>query len=207
MDHAPVRTRKHPAMSIIDLTETGIPAPLSTPTVDRPDIAAVAASLCTMAEDLGALQRRHQHDTEVADQLDQLRQRTREAADVVVRVSGERRRAAMARSRTAHPAGGGITAREAAFAIWAASTDHLDRVLCGGQPVPVRSLLHEVLDSRRRLPDGAARALGVPTGTSTGCAAAWLIAAVDDPLGPRCRSFRAAVYYLGGRVEDTPLAD
>jgi hypothetical protein len=53
--------------------------------------------------------------------------------------------------------------------------------------------------SLRQLPADLAAAIGLPASCSLGRAATELLLAVDDHAGPRCRSFRAAAYYLAGR--------
>lgn len=89
-------------------------------------------------------------------------------------------------------------AAEQAFLVWLAELSSADELaLPGGDDTePLALLLGELSLSRRVLPDEAAARIGLPGGTTVGHAAADLLLAVKDPAGPRCRSFRAAVYYL-----------
>jgi hypothetical protein len=59
-------------------------------------------------------------------------------------------------------------------------------------------LLGRLAPSTHPLPPDAARILGLPGHATIGDAATELLLAVTDPAGPRCRSYRAAVYYLQG---------
>jgi hypothetical protein len=52
--------------------------------------------------------------------------------------------------------------------------------------------------SRSPLPTELAEALGLGPGATVGDAATELLAAVTDLTGPRCRSYRSAVYFLQG---------
>lgn len=63
-------------------------------------------------------------------------------------------------------------------------------------------LLRRLSTSSRSLPPEAARILGRPEGISVGDAATEILLAVRDPAGPRCRTYRAAVYFLHERVDD-----
>ncbi len=89
-------------------------------------------------------------------------------------------------------------AAEHAFLTWLAqptSTDELTLV-DGDEPEPMAWILGELSLSRRLLPAETAAGLRLPAGTTIGHAAAEVLLAVKDPAGPRCRSFRAAVFYL-----------
>ena len=91
------------------------------------------------------------------------------------------------------------TRAEAAFEAWLTSDDRLDVWQVDAPDEPQTSLtvmLGELVLSRRPLPPDAAAALGMPPGTALGYAAAELVLAVNDPAGPRCRSYRSALYYL-----------
>ena len=90
---------------------------------------------------------------------------------------------------------------EAAFQRWlveplAADEVHLDGR--GPSPRALGEVLEVLCTSRRPLSDPAAAMLGMPAGTTISQAARELQHAVEDPTGPRCRSYRAAVYYLQG---------
>jgi hypothetical protein len=63
-------------------------------------------------------------------------------------------------------------------------------------------LLGRLTTSTEPLAAEAARVLGHDGGISIGDAATELLLAVGDPAGPRCRSYRAAVYFLRERVGD-----
>lgn len=89
-------------------------------------------------------------------------------------------------------------AAEHAFLDWLAqptSTDELP-LATGDGPEPLAPILGELSLSKRLLPAQTAARLGLPEGTTLGHAAVEVLLAVKDPAGPRCRSFRAAVYYL-----------
>lgn len=66
-----------------------------------------------------------------------------------------------------------------------------------GWTIPTTQLLGAVSRSRRPLGEASARLLGVPAETPIGDVATELVVAVRDPVGPRCRSYRSAVLYLG----------
>jgi hypothetical protein len=90
---------------------------------------------------------------------------------------------------------------ETAFIRWLADPVTSDEVrLDGGHGplLPMRPVLDAVSASTRPLSGEAAATLGMPAGTTIGHAASELRLAVDDPAGPRCRSYRAAAYYLRG---------
>lgn len=95
------------------------------------------------------------------------------------------------------------TARQAeledGFLAWLADPlkpDELHVAWADEPAVPLREALGELSVSTRALPAEMAATLGLPAGTTIGAAAAELILAVNDPAGPRCRSYRAAAYYL-----------
>ncbi len=88
---------------------------------------------------------------------------------------------------------------EAAFRRWLTDPLEADVIHLDGHdpsPRPLREVLGALCASRRPLSGEVAAALGMPAGTTIGQAASELRHAVDDPSGPRCRSYRAAVYYL-----------
>jgi hypothetical protein len=88
------------------------------------------------------------------------------------------------------------TRTEAAFEAWLTDDDrHAVWQVDDPEASPTQMLGALVL-SPRQLPSDAADALGMPPGTTVGHAAAELILAVNDPAGPHCRSYRAALYYL-----------
>jgi hypothetical protein len=90
-------------------------------------------------------------------------------------------------------------AGEDAFLGWLADPDSAHELTLAGAdgPEPLARILGELSLSSRVLPAQAATSLGLPAGTTTvGHAAVEVLLAVKDPAGPRCRSFRAAVFYL-----------
>lgn len=90
---------------------------------------------------------------------------------------------------------------EAAFMRWLTDPVGADDVRLegpDGSPSPMRHVLDPLCSSGRPLPGEVAAALGMPAGTPIGHAVSELRLAVDDPTGPRCRSHRAAAYYLRG---------
>ena len=89
-------------------------------------------------------------------------------------------------------------AMEQAFLVWLAEPTSADELPLDGSegPAPLARVLGELSLSGRVLPAETAARVGLPDGTTVGHAAAELLLVVKDPAGPRCRSFRAAVYYL-----------
>lgn len=89
-------------------------------------------------------------------------------------------------------------AAERRFLEWLADPGEPDQVALteDGPTLPMSTLLGTLCTSSGRLPAAAARTLGLPAGVTIGDAAAELVLAVNDPAGPRCRSYRAAVSYL-----------
>jgi len=93
---------------------------------------------------------------------------------------------------------------EQAFLAWLAEPTSADQlpVTDGDRPEPLAQILGELSLSRRLLPSETAAGLGLPADASVGHAATEVLLAVKDPAGPRCRSFRAAVFYLRGLDRD-----
>lgn len=89
-------------------------------------------------------------------------------------------------------------AAEQAFLSWLTEPTSADEVTVSRteDPEPLARVLGELSLSGRVLPAETAAGLGLPAGATVGQAAAELLITVRDPAGPRCRSFRAAVYYL-----------
>ncbi len=77
----------------------------------------------------------------------------------------------------------------------------------GDTDLSARSALRSVRSSARRLPAAHAARLGLGEGATLGEAATALTRAVEDPHGPRCRSYRAAAYYLHDVHELTAVFD
>ena len=87
---------------------------------------------------------------------------------------------------------------EPAFLAWLAEPTSANEPLLAGSDEPERltPVLGQLTSSTRTLPSETAINLGLPDGTTVGHVAAELLIAVDDPAGPRCGSYRAAVYSL-----------
>lgn len=62
--------------------------------------------------------------------------------------------------------------------------------------LPMVELVRQLDGSSTELAPSACTLLGLPAGSTIGTAVAVLLHATMDPLGPRCRSFRSATYYL-----------
>ena len=99
---------------------------------------------------------------------------------------------------TAQPAPTERLRAEQCILDWLANPTKPDKAQPEGDAAatPLTTLLGRVCTSSRELPTEAAAMLGMPDGVTIGAAAAELVLAVNDPAGPRCRSYRAAVYYL-----------
>lgn len=94
-----------------------------------------------------------------------------------------------------------VSALEDAFTRWLTDPVAADEVRLDdhdGSPHPLRQVLEALGSSARPLPSEAAAVLGMPADTTIGHAVTELRLAVDDPSGPRCRSYRAAAFYLRG---------
>ncbi|GEM_PF-3803810 len=96
---------------------------------------------------------------------------------------------------------------EDAFCAWAhdpAKPDVVDLDQHG--QVAMAELSRRLGGSQATLPASACVQIGLPPGVSIATAVAELLHATVDPDGPRCRSFRAASYYLCGLARlDTDL--
>ncbi len=90
---------------------------------------------------------------------------------------------------------------EEAFRAWALDPAKPDVVDLGEHGnVPMVELSRQLGGSDAMLTASACAQLGVPPGATIATAAAELFHATIDPTGPRCRSFRAASYYLRGLI-------
>lgn len=210
MEPPAVRTSRRRPQRVIDVTDAGTSvAPLPAASGDdRCDVAWSVAALGAVAEQLERIAARNAGDPEIAGRISRLADHTRHTVRHLLVSSSEQARAGLATGRVAPANGATLASAEDAFVAWVRSVDqpdHADRAVVEGVPRTVRELLAEVLVSRRPLPADAARSLGVPEGTTTGGAAAWLLAAVEDPAGPQCRSYRAAVYYLRDLADPAAL--
>lgn len=63
-------------------------------------------------------------------------------------------------------------------------------------PLTIETVVRGLLADPTPLPTQALKALGLPAGTRTSAVARLLLWAVEEPAGPRCRSYRAASYFL-----------
>jgi hypothetical protein len=88
---------------------------------------------------------------------------------------------------------------EDAFCAWVDDPVKPDVVDLGQYgDIPMVELSRRLRGSQAVLPASACVQLGLPPGVSIGAAVAELLHATVGPGGPRCRSFRAASYYLRG---------
>ena len=88
---------------------------------------------------------------------------------------------------------------EDAFRAWAdgpAKPEVVDLGQLGA--VSMVELSHRLRGSQATLDTPACMQIGLPPGVTIATAVAALLRATLDPDGPRCRSFRAASYYLRG---------
>jgi hypothetical protein len=96
-----------------------------------------------------------------------------------------------------------LSSDQSVFLAWLADPTMPDELAAGSEwsAEPLSHLLGRLSTSPRGLTADAAAVVGMPAGTSMGNAAVALLLAVEDPAGPRCRSYRAAASYLRGPVE------
>jgi hypothetical protein len=87
---------------------------------------------------------------------------------------------------------------EDSFLLWAEAPEKPDIVDLGCRSVLMTTMARRLARSSRPLTAAAARQLGMPIGTTIAVAARELLQATIDPDGPRCRSYRAASYFLRG---------
>lgn len=88
---------------------------------------------------------------------------------------------------------------EDAFCAWAHDPAKPDVVDLGQhRQVPMVQLSRRLGESQATLPASACAQIGLPPDVTIATAVAELLHATVDPDGPRCRSFRAASYYLRG---------
>ena len=93
----------------------------------------------------------------------------------------------------------GLDELEDAFCAWVDEPVKPDVVDLGQHgAVPIAELSRRLRGSQATLPASACVQLGLPPGVTIAAAIAELLHATVDPGGPRCRSFRAASYYLRG---------
>lgn len=91
------------------------------------------------------------------------------------------------------------SALEDAFLDWLLGAAKPEQLHLDGPDAPPTQLtwmLGVLSTSSRPLPTEALEVLALPADTSLGAAATELLLAVNDPAGPRCRSYRSAVLYL-----------
>jgi hypothetical protein len=88
---------------------------------------------------------------------------------------------------------------ENAFRAWAHDPAKPDVVELGQHgEVSMVEVSRRLAESRATLAAFECAQIGLPPGVTIATAAAELLRATIDPNGPRCRSFRAASYYLRG---------
>jgi len=90
---------------------------------------------------------------------------------------------------------------ELAFRAWVDDPIRPDFLSVGQDSdtsISLEQALSLLLDSTAPLAPSSGRTLGLDHGACIGLAARRLLHARIHPDGPRCRSFRAAAYYLGG---------
>lgn len=98
---------------------------------------------------------------------------------------------------------------EDAFQAWLEAPAKPDVIDLGDQgELPMVELARYLGASQATLAASACVQVGLPPGATMATAAAELLHATVDPEGPRCRSFRAASYYLRGlaRLNAHPVA-
>lgn len=94
---------------------------------------------------------------------------------------------------------------EAAFQAWVQDPAKPDVVELGpDRLVSMVELSRQLEGSPATLDASACAELGMPPGVTVGTAVAELLRATIDVEGPRCRSFRAASYYLRGLARLDP---
>jgi hypothetical protein len=99
------------------------------------------------------------------------------------------------------PAGRSLRHSEAAFRDWVDGIARPDVLTVGPRPcaeMPLEQLLASLQSSTALLAPARGRAIGLDDRVSVADAATELLHVRFDPKGPRCRSFRAASYYLAG---------
>jgi hypothetical protein len=96
---------------------------------------------------------------------------------------------------------------EAGFRTWVEGHAKADVVVvgCRGRgsdpvAVPLAAALRVLSSSTRPLAPARGESLWLPADVTLGAAAAALLYACEDPDGPRCRSYRAATYFLIGHA-------
>ena len=155
-------------------------------------LAALSATVCQIR----GLQQRHVGDVELESRL------LRSAGELESLISHVLHMDSSESSPPATPCDSASTPRqrtlEQAFLVWLTEPSSANELLLDGAegPLPLARVLGELSRSRRALPAETAAGFGLPGETTVGHVAAELLLAVKDPAGPRCRSFRAAVYYL-----------
>ena len=174
-----------------------LPVPLN-PTAVLTDL---SGSICQIR----GLQQRHTSDDELQSQLRRTEAELETLIDRLLHTDGSGPSPPPARrtsTNTLHPRDA-----EQAFLAWLAEpTVANELLLAGGEtPVPVTQVLGELSLSRQTLPTETTASFGLPDGTTIGHVAAELLIAVNDPAGPRCWSYRSAVYYLRELDRDAPF--
>ncbi len=160
------------------------------------NLSAVLTDLSSIICQLRGLQQRHTRDDELQSQLRRTEAELEALIGGLLHVDGSGPGPPPApRTSTTTPRRG--DAEQAFFAWLAEPTSANERLLTGSdEPERLTQVLGELTLSSRTLPSETAATLGLSDGTTIGHVTAELLIAVNDPAGPRCRSYRAAVYYL-----------
>lgn len=158
-------------------------------------LSAVLSALSATVSQIRGLQQRHVGDVELEGRLRRTATELESLISALLHTDGSGSSPPAPRSSASTPR---QWAAEQAFLVWLTKPTSADELPVDGTegPEPLAQVLGELSPSERVLPAETAARIGLPDGTTVGHAAAELLLVVKDPAGPRCRSFRAAVYYL-----------
>jgi hypothetical protein len=176
---------RHPASTT---DRVGVPASVH--------LSEVLTDLSASVSHLRGLQQLHVSDDELVSQL---RRAAAELESLITHLlHSSASGSGSATTTRSSPATPFRRAAEQAFLAWLAEPTSADEVALAGvaDAEPLARVLGELSLSKRVLPAEMAVGAGLPCGTTVGHVATELLRAVEDPSGPRCRSFRAAVFYL-----------
>lgn len=166
----------------------------------QPDTAHVE-QLSAMVAYLRSLQEHYGADRRVNDRIRDAAVRVQALVHALRSAAGDESAPGHAPSATWSATPPAVGDLETAFVDWLADPVFANELRldgCDGPPTPMRQVLDALCSSVRALPAEAAATLGMPAGTTIGHAASELRLAVEHPAGPRCRTYRAAAYYLRG---------
>jgi hypothetical protein len=157
--------------------------------------------LSAMVAYLRSLQEHYGADRRVNERIRDAAVRVQALAHALRSATGVEMAPGHAPSATWSAAPPAVADLETAFVNWLADPVFANELRldgCDGPPTPMRQALDALCSSVRALPGEAAATLGMPAGTTIGHAVSELRLAVEHPAGPRCRTYRAAAYYLRG---------